>query len=130
MAYEKMFEIIGSALVLVIVAVLIIALFWVASKNKDECVEQSEPDESENKNLDGDGDTVTTRAEIIDMNCGVYTVGYRTPKAVKSFIIKFKGEDETEYTVNVSEEVYCELDVGLVGILTLIDGQLNSFEID
>ena len=87
----------------------------------------------EKESLNTDETIITTHAEIVDMVCGVNTIGYqshRQPKAVKYFAIKFKNDDGDLLNVFVSEEMYLELEIGLSGMLTLIDGNLDSFELD
>ena len=71
--------------------------------------------------------------EVADMICGVSMVGhqgYKQPKAEKQFIIKFKNDSGDIFDVAVSEEMYDGFDKGLVGTLTLIDGNVSSFEPD
>ena len=66
------------------------------------------------------------------MACEVVSVGYqsyRQPRAEQRFFIKFKAESGEIFDLRVSESVYEGFEVGLVGKLTLIDGQLDSFEI-
>ena len=87
----------------------------------------------EKESLNTDETIITTHAEIVDMVCGVNTIGYQNykqPKAVKYFVIKFKNDDGDLLNVFVSEEMYLELEIGLSGMLTLIDGNLDSFELD
>ena len=98
-------------------------------KNKDKY--KAEVYEAEEKILADEGEIITVHAEVVDMSCGVNTVGYQAykqPKAVKHFIITFKCDDGEIRHVNLSEEMYDGFDIGLVGVLTLVDGQLSSFE--
>ena len=66
-------------------------------------------------------------AVVCDMVCGVDTVGTKQPRAIKSFLIKFKCDGGDILDVYVSEEDYEGFEVGLAGALTLIDGELSSF---
>ena len=73
------------------------------------------------------------RAEVIDMACGVDSIGYqgyKLPRAVKSFVVSFKTEDGEILRLAVEEEYYHAFDVGQVGALELINGELGSFELD
>ena len=46
---------------------------------------------------------------------------------VKYFVIKFKNDDGEVFDIHVPQEYYDGFDVGLSGVLSLVDGKLNSF---
>ena len=71
---------------------------------------------------------LTVRAEVIDMTCGVNSVGHNQPKAIKHFIITFKDDDDKILKINVPEEYYEAFEIGLYGTLTLVDNEFYSFE--
>ncbi len=124
-------EIIGCILIASIIAVFVSIYIWDSKKRiktSEEGLLASE-DEHFNKN----GENITTHVEVLDMICGVSTIGYQAykqPKSVKDFVIKFKTDTGDVFDVHISEEMYEGFDVGLSGMLTLVDGQISSFELD
>ena len=97
-------------------------------KNKDKM--RQEVYEMEEEKLNDEGDVVTVHAKVVDLDCGVDTVGHNTPKAVKHFEVTFEYDDGETVRISVPEVFYTGFEVGLVGMLTLVDGQLTSFEPD
>ena len=84
----------------------------------------------EERRLNDEGKISTVHADVLDMTCGVRMTGDKEPKAVKYFVIKLKSDDEEIINLPVSEEMYDGFDIGLSGLLTLIDGKLDSFVLD
>ena len=80
--------------------------------------------------FENNGEIVESRAEVIDMSCGTDMVGGKTAKSVRWFKIKFEKYDGEIIEVFVDEEMYEGLEVGMRGNLRLVDGHLNSFELD
>ena len=122
----------GGIILLAVFAAFIPFIVWDVKKTAKALAKEEKRD-LEDAQLDEEGDIITVHAEIVDMVCGVNTIGYqshRQPKAVKYFAIKFKNDDGALLNVFVSEEMYSELEIGLSGMLTLIDGNLDSFELD
>ena len=99
-------------------------------KNKDKYPTKEQYRELEEARLNDEGEITTAHAEVIDLECGVTTIGYQQPKAVKHFIIHFKYDNGDIIKIPVNEEMYEGFDIGLTGTLTLIDGKLRSFELD
>lgn len=124
MTTEMWMLLIGGIAVLGIVAIPFIDII----KNKDKY--RAEVYENEEKRLNDEGETVEVHAEVVDMNCGVNTVGHKEPKTLKLFIITFKLDDGELMSLSVPEVFYTGFDIGLKGTLTLIDGQLSSFELE
>ena len=117
-------------LILIAFAVAIVYLLRDYKKNPDRYIVTRESEEAK---LNDEGDITTSHAEVIDMTCSVNTVGYQAykqPRAERHFTIKFKSDSGEITVVSVSEEMYGEFDIGLTGTLTLIDGQIHSFELD
>lgn len=116
----------------VMIAVIIICVVWDLKKNKDKYDKiQKEIDEKIEREFEREGEVITMHAEIVDMICGTGMVGsYRMPKSVKSFVIIFKNDDGEILELLVPEEYYTELSVGQRGKLTLLEGRLDSFELD
>ena len=124
MTFEIWCIIIGVGIV--VGAIVLMAVYFV--KNKDKI--RQDAYELEERKLNDDGLICTVHAEVINMECGVNTVGHNEPKAIKYFIITFKCDDGELLHVSVPEVFYTGLEIGLVGMLTLVDGQLKSFELD
>ncbi len=113
----------------VILAVFIPIIIWDLKKNT-KFLTKEQKRALEDEQLNAEGEIITTHAEVVDMACGVNTIGYQAykqPKAVKYFVIKFKNDNGDFLNVFVSEEMYQEFDIGFSGMLTLIDGNLDSF---
>lgn len=73
---------------------------------------------------------ICVHAKVAKMECATRYVGIKQPKLIKDFLVFFEDDEGTEYRLLVDESDYCALEEGMVGNLTLIDGQLNSFELD
>ena len=121
------------------IAIFIIIVFGVVmaiidyKKNKHKYLTKEQYLELEESRLNDEGEITETHAKVVDLECGVTTVGYQAykqPKAVKYFIIHFKYDNGDIVKIPVNEEMYDGFDVGLSGTLILIDGKLNSFELD
>lgn len=74
--------------------------------------------------------TATLRATVVDQMCGVKMVGQKIPVTVKEFAIVFQTESGKHLTLEVSEEMYDGFEKGLTGTLSIVDGELYSFEPD
>lgn len=75
----------------------------------------------------------TLHAEVVNMACGVETVGYQNykqPKAVERYVVSFKRDDGGVFDVRVPEDMYECFEVGLSGTLTLVGGRVESFTPD
>ena len=126
MTYEQKVILIGG--ILIIAVIVICTLGAVAENKKRKRLGVSSSAHSDTKEAPS-----IFRAEIIDMHCGVNTVGeqnYKQPKAVKYFTVTFKKDNGDIFDIAVTEEMYAGLDVGLSGTLSLIGGELYSFEAD
>ena len=103
-------------------------------KNRDKYVNNSQKiREEEDKILNDMGETTSLHAVVTDMACGVSTVGYqgyKQPRAEKQFIICFRTDAGEQLQIPVSEDIYEGFEIGMSGALTLIDGMLDSFELD
>ena len=91
---------------------------------------KEEQDAEIDKYFENNGEIVESRAEVIDMSCGTDMVGGKTAKSVRWFKIKFEKYDGEIIDVFVDEEMYEGIEVGMRGNLRLVDGHLNSFELD
>ena len=76
-------------------------------------------------------DEIKTRATVADLACWVRMAGsYKAPKAVQEFAVVFQTEDGEMIKLIIPEEMYHGLGKGQVGIITVRDGELYSFELE
>ena len=129
-------ELIGSLVIAAIMVVIIVIIIFrsKADINGTRVIEAKNDENdsplSEDESVEAEVQTVTMHAHVIDMACSVKSVGeqcYKQPKAVKTFIIKFKNDMGEILDLTVPEEIYEGFDKGLTGSLTIIDGKLDSF---
>ena len=106
--------------------------FYDLKKNKKKYDAYAEEiRKKEDEEFEREPDVKCFHAEIIDMVCGTGMVGsYRLPKSKKTFLIVFKSDENEITELMVPEEYYIELEVGQKGILTVCEGNLDSFEPD
>lgn len=113
----------------VMIAVIVICVVWDMRKNKDKYEKISE--EAIDKKFSEEAEIMTFHAEIADMICGAGMVGsYNLPKSEKTFVLIFKDDEGKCFELRVSENIYTSLEVGMKGMLTILEGQLDSFELD
>ena len=131
MTWDQGVWLVGGGLLIALFAVIIPLAIADYKKNKDKYVWTcKQVEEQEARLLNAEPDVLTMHAEVIDMACGVNTVGHKQPKTVRYFLIKFKNDEGEILDVPVSERMYEGFEVGLSGKLTLVNGNLNSFEPD
>lgn len=125
MTYEQIVTLVGAILIAATLAVCIPLAIRDAKK-------RVAPPTLEEK-LSYEPEILTFHAEVIDIACGVYMddgQSYTQPKAVKEFCVKFRDGDGNIHNVLIPEELYDAFEKGQCGTLTLIDGNLSSFELD
>ncbi len=72
-------------------------------------------------------ETVKVQAEVIDLSCRVDMVGIKTSRSVTFFTVTFETDDKEIIRVDVPQEMYGGLEVGQIGEVTLVEGELYSF---
>lgn len=131
MTKEQLEWLIAGSIIAIVLIVFICLIVADVKKNKDKYVVNREKmRELEDERLQATCETITTHATVVDMACGVNALGIKQPKAVKYFVIQFKQDNGNLVNLSVPEEFYDGFDVGLSGILTMVDGELHSFEPD
>lgn len=119
----------GSIAVVAMVAVIVFCVVYDLKKNKKKY--DAEMEEYIENKFSEEAEVVSCHAEIVDMVCGTGMVGsYRLPKSVKTFLIVFKNDEGKTLEISVPEEYYLDLSVGQRGVITLVEGNLDSFELD
>ena len=119
-----------GAFAIVLIAASIPFIIADFKKNKAEYLTREQLFEKEEERLNDEGDILEAHAEVVDMKCSVNMVGHKEPKTIKSFVVTFELDDGEIMSVSVPEVFYEGFDIGLKGTLTLVDGQLKSFEPD
>jgi uncharacterized transporter YbjL len=71
-------------------------------------------------------ETVKFQAEIVNLTCRVEMVGIKTPKSVEIYTVEFKNDDEL-IKLDIPQEMYDGLEIGQIGEVTLVEGELYSF---
>jgi hypothetical protein len=126
-------EEIGLILIAVLAAI-VVPLFIIAIRRDLKKAPNRETIRAEEDALfDVEPEIMNIRAEVVDMDCGVNSVGYqgyKLPRAVKSFVISFKTKEGELLHLEVEEEYYSAFELGQTGELELINGRLASFEVD
>ena len=69
------------------------------------------------------------RVSVVDQFCRVEMVGIRSPKSVEIFTVVFETDEGKSLKFDVLKEIYDGIDVGQRGILTVVNGELYSFEL-
>ena len=119
----------GSIAVVAMVAVIVFCVVYDLKRNKKKY--DAEMEEYIENKFSEEAEVVSCHAEIVDMVCGTGMVGsYRLPKSVKTFLIVFKNDEGKTLEISVPEEYYLDLSVGQKGVITLVEGNLDSFELD
>ncbi len=114
-----------------IVAMIVIVIVDQKVNKKKYAEIRREIDEKVDREFEREAEVESFHAEVVDMICGTGMVGsYRLPKSEKTFIVTFKNDGGEIYELPVPEEYYLELSVGQKGMLTLVEGNLDSFELD
>lgn len=70
------------------------------------------------------------KATVVDMFCRSRLVGTKEPKSVQYFVIRFEDEYGKQFDLPVIEDYYHAIEVGEKGVLTTVDGEFYSFELD
>lgn len=132
MSDKQIILLVGGAIVAALIVWIIILIVKDYKKGKAEN-RRKKIREAEEETLNEMGTVTSLHAKVVDMTCGVTSIGYQNfkmPKAEKYFIITFKDDNEESLQILVDEELYGGFEIGMKGNLTLIDGQLSSFEPD
>ncbi len=72
-------------------------------------------------------ETIQFRAEVIDLFCRVDMIGIKTSKTVTVYTVVFETDEKEIIKLDVPQEMYDGLEIGLNGEVTLVEGELYSF---
>ncbi|MBO7197076.1 MAG: DUF2500 family protein [Clostridia bacterium] len=119
----------GAIIFVAMIAIIVFTVIYDLKKNKAKY--DKEAKEYAEKKFAEEAEVTTMHAEILDMVCGTGMVGsYLLPKSEKTFLIIFKTDGGESLELRVPEEYYLELKVGQKGMLTIVEGNLDSFELE
>lgn len=103
---------------------------WI-SKNTKKQRKEMEKEIPEEINLDEPPTEPTVRAvKVINQSCCAKVVGTKHPKAVEQFIITFEEPDGNTFDLAVPHECYDGFEIGQVGKLSTVNGELYGFELE
>ena len=80
--------------------------------------------------VDTEYTTIMKKATVIEMHCGIKTIGIRTPKTIKEFMIVFQTEQGEVLKFMIPEEMYDGFEKGQTGQLSIVDGGLYGFVLE
>ena len=112
------------------IAVCVFFGIWIAKITKKQRKEIKTEKTIEQNPDDFQPETVEMTVKVIDQTCSAKMVGTKTPKAVNEFIITFESTDGKVFKLSVPEECYDGFDIGQVGRLTTVNGELYGFELE
>ena len=127
MTHEQMVLFICCTIILCIIAIVLVFVWDYKKNGAKYAAARDKMREIEEEQLNSDPEVVTMHVQVVDMICGVDSVGIKQPKVVKYFVVKFKNDDGEVFDIHIPQEYYDGFDVGLSGVLYLVDGKLNSF---
>ena len=118
-------------LVSVFVVFVIALVVFDKMKNKRKKVEQlqNEVDPYSEEIFEQEIVKSEMRVSVVDQFCRVEMVGIRSPKSVEIFTVVFETDEGKSLKFDVLKEIYDGIDVGQRGILTVVNGELYSFEL-
>ena len=127
----------GTATKIILCLVSVFVVFVIAlvvfdkMKNKRKKVEQpqNEVDPYSEEIFEQEIVKSEMRVSVVDQFCRVEMVGIRSPKSVEIFTVVFETDEGKSLKFDVLKEIYDGIDVGQRGILTVVNGELYSFEL-
>ena len=72
----------------------------------------------------------TIKATVVDMFCKSELIGTKEPKSIQTFIIRFEDEYGKQFDLPVIEDYYHAIEIDQEGILTTLDNEFYSFELN
>lgn len=100
---------------------------------KSEKYEKAKREQEKNNpvnNEEREFETVDIKVKVIDQYCTTRMIGIKRPKSVEEYFISFEKDNDEVLKLLVPKECYDGFEIGQVGILTLVDGELYSFKLD
>lgn len=117
-------------LISIFVIVWTVFIVIIARELKKKKMTKEEQDAYYEEYFANEGEITLTYAEVVNLTCGTKVVGSKSPKCVESYVITFRDQNGKIFHIDVDREMYDAIDIGMRGLLRLVDGRLNSFEPD
>lgn len=106
---------------------LAIWIFRITKKQRKE-LKKNPPKEI---NLDEPpSEPILKKVKVINQYCDTGVAGIKQPKATEEFFITFEEPDGNTFTLSVPHECYDGFEIGQVGELATVNGELYGFEIE
>ena len=103
-------------LIFIVFSILFFIIMMICGKHEKE---KREADE-----------TIEINVKVVDQCCSTRMVGVKYPKSIEEYFICFQKDDGEILKLLVPKECYDGFEIGQVGLLTLVDGELYSFKLD
>lgn len=97
---------------------------------KNEKYEKKQKEINSQKDDSTEFETIDIKVKVIDQYCTTRMIGIKRPKSVEEYFISFEKDNGEVLKLLVPKECYDGFEIGQVGILTLVDGELYSFKLD
>lgn len=97
---------------------------------KNEKYEKKQKEINSQKDDPTEFETIDIKVKVIDQYCTTRMIGIKRPKSVEEYFISFEKDNGEVLKLLVPKECYDGFEIGQVGILTLVDGELYSFKLD
>ena len=114
----------------IFVIVFAVCIVILVRETKKKKMTKEEQDAYYEEYFANDGEVTLTYAEVVNLTCGTKVVGSKSPKCVESYVVTFRDQNGKIFNIDVDREMYDAIDIGMRGLLRLVDGHLNSFEPD
>ena len=94
----------------------------ICGKHEKEKREAIEPIE----NIDA-FETIEINVKVVDQCCTTRMIGVKHPKSIEEYFVSFQKDNGESLKLLVPKEFYDGFEIGQVGTLTLVDGEVYSF---
>lgn len=119
----------GALLVFVICVIVLVVLDKIKNKQKKDEQPQNPINENTDEIFGSDCVMDKMRVTVVDQFCRVEMVGIRSPKSVEIFTVVFEDDFGKVIKLDVPKEMYDGIDKEQRGVLTIVNGELYSFEL-
>lgn len=117
-------------LISIFVIVWTVSIVIIARELKKKKMTKEEQDAYYEEYFANEGEITLTYVEVVNLSCGTKVVGSKSPKCIESYVVTFRDQNGKIFHIDVDHEMYDAIDIGMRGLLRLVDGHLNSFEPD
>lgn len=72
-------------------------------------------------------ETIEINVKVVDQFCTTRMVGVKYPKSIEEYFVCFQKDNDEVLKLLVPKEFYDGFEIGQIGALTLVDGEVYSF---